>query len=746
MAAVTFEDPHSSPESGAGHSKNCAGNRPTVPEFPTVTNLLPRLPILNPADGSERDVLQCNIHSDGTSGIDNLSRSTIFAASNEPRKRDKIRGFKDKTKDAVKEGLRENHTKEFSANDPETTNLVVDSATVDDDGQKHHISRFVDEAAPKITRLTAAIAHPKSALRSKVAGTVASHISKLNEPWVDRTTEVAFVEAHEKKDYAIANEDGAAERDAEESIEILTQRRRDMNIKRIMTRVETVRAVRVKRINFPQKNNFLLRDESGNVIKDDSGVEQVDWIRYAGELLLYISQGWSAHYIEDWHTPELEPVDKKVLQTHLARIFVASGPWQQWLLHVRKVYRWDDPYETARWLCLYVYLWHTSHVIGFIYGYIVFSTIRRYIFPPTIAEVRESNERSRSMNMKARRLDQVIEKEGPESWLQPLADELGPWGQLQLGDFAAILEMVNNFYEWTSPRTTAYTLFFFATAFFITLVGDMEICVRLILFIIGFCFFFSYAISSRWPKYRYLLSPIQWAFWDVPTSAEWAFAELRLVAQNIRERAVIGSVIDGLQVDDNVDGEHDDGGDDDGAASDSASDSDFALDDDSELTRTSVSCFQTPPDSPLTDQYPSSSPTTSIVSPKRSPLPPTIPLAVFPARYLHHRGTLLLTPHGIRFTTKHKDIELFNRPWRDLWEMRKVTAKRRREVEFVFVNVGDQCEVERREEFEIVRVGGFGARRRIGDGGDKDRVGRASRDEVFNAVIGFSGLRWQWKC
>lgn len=43
----------------------------------------------------------------------------------------------------------------------------------------------------------------------------------------------------------------------------------------------------------------------------------------------------------------------------------------------------------------------------------------------------------------------------------------------------------------------------------------------------GFVFFVCWPIASNYPKYRLLVSPLKWAFWDVPTHAEWSFQYLQ---------------------------------------------------------------------------------------------------------------------------------------------------------------------------------------------------------------------------
>ncbi|KAL8908357.1 MAG: hypothetical protein Q9207_000885 [Kuettlingeria erythrocarpa] len=64
----------------------------------------------------------------------------------------------------------------------------------------------------------------------------------------------------------------------------------------------------------------------------------------------------------------------------------------------------------------------------------------------------------------------------------------------------------------------------------------MSFCMKITTFITGGAFFLCWPVASRYPKYRYLVSPFKWALWDIPTDAEWSFQHLRRKAQTTRER------------------------------------------------------------------------------------------------------------------------------------------------------------------------------------------------------------------
>lgn len=55
-------------------------------------------------------------------------------------------------------------------------------------------------------------------------------------------------------------------------------------------------------------------------------------------------------------------------------------------------------------------------------------------------------------------------------------------------------------------------------------------------------FFAWFPISSRYPKYRLVVSPVRWLFWNIPTHAEWSFQELSAEAEKNRGRIIAKDV------------------------------------------------------------------------------------------------------------------------------------------------------------------------------------------------------------
>ncbi|RPB12489.1 hypothetical protein P167DRAFT_545402 [Morchella conica CCBAS932] len=415
----------------------------------------------------------------------------------------------------------------------------VDGRAEDEDKAS---SKSNNAASPRRQSLSSKLAHPRTALKASLAHIVAGKLSTLNDPYIPQEAEVEFVEAHEERNEAL--KDGCMEdvEDAEKRIEGLHRQRRNMQVNwtihRHVTNV-TVAPTKQRIIEKPRKSDFIIRDESGNpIIEFENGGERIDYVKWLGQIsvhyLLYATQDYTAQYI-DYREPRSLSLEKA--RSSIERLFVSTAPWQEWLLHVFRVYRWENPYETFRWLCLYMVLWHYSYLITFLWFCVIYYTLRRYIYPETeIEDLRVALERVRNTDRKAYDLGDVIVHKGPQEWLLPLADTIGPWAQIQLGDLADLLEILENFYEWRNPVLTSLSLSLFTSVFLFGLIASPEFCLKATYFGLGVAFFAWFPISSRYPKYRLVVSPVRWLFWNIPTHAEWAFQELSAEAEKNREK------------------------------------------------------------------------------------------------------------------------------------------------------------------------------------------------------------------
>ena len=225
----------------------------------------------------------------------------------------------------------------------------------------------------------------------------------------------------------------------------------------------------------------------------------------------------------------------------------------------------------------------------------------------------------------------------------------------------------------------------------------MRFCVKIVWFIAMGSFFLCWPISSRYPKYRYLLDPLKWVLWDIPTNAEWSLEHLRQKAhlqqqeidggarglQGTRDQAERQSGLERFPRSRNVE---------DGIAE----------------ANSASEVFVTPPSSPT--------------------LAPTKGLFGFPAVSHAHAGRFLVDRDGVRFH-RHStgtDWKVF---YSRLVEMRKARTPKKPRVASLSPGTG-RIELYFRTEQGSERV-------------EEVDIKDGKRDEVFNVIVGWSGLRWR---
>ncbi|MCJ1335925.1 hypothetical protein MMC09_001199 [Bachmanniomyces sp. S44760] len=539
--------------------------------------------------------------------------------------------------------------------------------------------------------------HPQKALKSKIKRTTATKLSKVQRPFLSRQTDLEFLEAHDNltsaeeastrppsSDYEQSDEDSICEH-RRDKVDELEAHREGLRVAWTTNKIDRVRVVPKRLIKFPDADYFWRKDsQSGEIIR-------YQWEKWLGYFLIYHTQDYSAQYIDDFD--EL-PFNIDTMRKHVERLVLASEPWQTFLMKIRGVYRWEDPWKTLKWFALYVVLWHSNHLIGFLYAYILYLVIKNHYYPTSVSSLRESSKRALDREVAATKLGELIDKHGKDQWLEPLVDELGPYIQLQLGDIANMLEVFANFYLWKYPRKTVATLIFFATCLLVSLCADMGFCVKIVGFVAGGAFFFCWPISSHYPKYRYLVSPFKWILWDIPTHAEWSFYHLRQQAQIGREQMIKHK----------IQSKHQD-----------------------ELDLRSPDSQRGQPDAPRIiidsedrtdasedDDYHSVDSATSILEESD--------ILGFRAQWKGQIGKMIIYSSGIRFVQSLGKKERWNISFLELMEMRKMQGPA---VSRIFMVSTDQMEF-KCTNGKVVHVEAV-----------------KERDQAFNSIIGFSNLQWQ---
>ncbi|KAL8921570.1 MAG: hypothetical protein Q9172_003969 [Xanthocarpia lactea] len=329
--------------------------------------------------------------------------------------------------------------------DPATQVLKHDPAFNPNQLDSPHQSekRLAAKVQANLQTLTSAILHPKEGAKGKASRSTAGRLSKVQRPYISKNMDIEFLEAHDNlsqaqstasSDQKTSGDDSESlEGDCREKVEQLEAQRESLKAAYTLRRhVQRVRVVPKRHIDIPDEEYFVERNERG----DYAGYA---WLKWIGYNLLYYTQGFSAQYIDDF---DQLPFDVDSLRLQVERLAMASAPWQAFLMDMRSVYRWEDPLNTSKWLAVYLCLWYSQHLMGFIYGYVIYMTVKNRYFPSSVEALRASMHRAHDQRSKAYKLGELVDKYGQKHWLEPLLDELGPFVQLQLYDMANMLEVL----------------------------------------------------------------------------------------------------------------------------------------------------------------------------------------------------------------------------------------------------------------------------------------------------------------
>ncbi|MCJ1394472.1 hypothetical protein MMC18_007350, partial [Xylographa bjoerkii] len=495
------------------------------------------------------EAAQTSLNSDG--GLENahihaVYRKDALTTSNQVEdvnKKKKEPGLRARAKEKTKSILHiRSHEDPVDLEDDQTHDRVL--SNIDDD-PAFHPNQVVDEAEKQqqkpgsavdknlhnLHSVGRAIIHPRKTAQSKAHRKTAQQLARMQRPQLSDVADLEFLEAQETIDAGTKDTSvngNSAGLSAQEKAKLLEAHRDSTLVAWTTKHIDRVAAIHKLQIKWPDAEAFIHRDEKGNVVR-------YRWERWLGYNVIFYTQNFSAQYIDDFD--EL-PFDIDQLRDHVERIFMASAPWQKWLMDVRTIYRWENPWRTGKWLAIYVVLWYSRFELAFAWVYIIYIVMKNRLFPSSVEDLQASVRRSKGLEGTALKFGELVEKHGRENWIEPLVDELGPYLQLQLNDLANMLEVLANFYAWKFPRKTMATLWLFAACLLLAIFTDRSFCLKIFWFLAGSAFFLTFPIASYYPKYRLLVSPFKWVFWDVPTNAEWSFAYLRRQAQVVREKMI----------------------------------------------------------------------------------------------------------------------------------------------------------------------------------------------------------------
>lgn len=73
------------------------------------------------------------------------------------------------------------------------------------------------------------------------------------------------------------------------------------------------------------------------------------------QLALLYAEKYGGQYIGSFAEPPT--ASQETMSASIERVLVASTPWQEVIMHIRRIYRWDNTNETLTYLIIFLLLW-----------------------------------------------------------------------------------------------------------------------------------------------------------------------------------------------------------------------------------------------------------------------------------------------------------------------------------------------------------------------------------------------------
>ncbi|KAF2820304.1 hypothetical protein CC86DRAFT_305158 [Ophiobolus disseminans] len=226
---------------------------------------------------------------------------------------------------------------------------------------------------------------------------------------------------------------------------------------------------------------------------------------------------------------------------NIERLIVATSPIQEFIMTTRRVYRWEHPAETTKYLVIYLILWYFNLLLPGILSALLYLVVERKVHGNTLEDLREDIKHREDTQQTALSLNEFIEKKGDEKWADDIVQAVGPWLMVQLADMANFFESLRNFYEWRKPTRTAATVGVSACLIIACALTPAWLIVKASTLGAGFTFFGLFPLAVNFPEYRLLVSPTKRIFWNIPTHAEWAVKYIQAEGTRVIANTPTGS-------------------------------------------------------------------------------------------------------------------------------------------------------------------------------------------------------------
>ncbi|KAK0326742.1 hypothetical protein LTR82_002585 [Friedmanniomyces endolithicus] len=391
-----------------------------------------------------------------------------------------------------------------------------------------------EKVREKLKLVKHAVAHPHQAAKQRGQKQLLKTAVQIERPWLSGDRKAADAELFEAYDeleehrrhdshHDAANSNkppgagSSALQNAESRVEAIEEKRTELEVVWHLSRY--VRRARVVRrpLAWPPVERY-------REVGEDGEVERFLWLKWVGHIMLYGLQGSALQYIDPTNTL---PYDRMELTSAVERLLVVSQAYQAWWSRVRHVYRWEDPVLTFKWFLVYLVMVKTGYFMTCFWAYLCFSFGTNRYGRHSRYWMRESDARAKKTKETAATISELIVRHGADAWLEPFLEQFGPWLQAQVLDLAQFLEICNASYMWRDVTSTSYTWFGYFVLMLVSAIPDLQFSMRLFWLSCGMYFFASRPIASLYPRFRHVVDPVRWFYWNTPTMSEHCFRWLR---------------------------------------------------------------------------------------------------------------------------------------------------------------------------------------------------------------------------
>ncbi|KAL8772839.1 MAG: hypothetical protein Q9209_002184 [Squamulea sp. 1 TL-2023] len=275
------------------------------------------------------------------------------------------------------------------------------------------------------------VQHPVDTIKAKTQRKTNKEVAaNLLSPEVTHAQDVELIHAQDSLNNAQTGDEKAK---ACEDLESLKKARQDLFIRWTMDR----HVLKLRRLKSKATLEQRHKD-SGSEPKPEN--LELGWKAHMQWLVLQQAEKYGGHYIGSFAEPP--PASQETISASVERLLIASTPWQELVMHIRRIYRWENQKETLAYLLAFLILWAYGTLSAAACLALIAQVLRRRFQKPSVEKLRQDVKRTEDSLSTAHTLSEQIEKRGAQSWIDPLIEDMGDWLLLQLGDMANLLEIL----------------------------------------------------------------------------------------------------------------------------------------------------------------------------------------------------------------------------------------------------------------------------------------------------------------